>query len=74
MTRKYESKSELKCEVPKVTLTCHPFGKLRAGSDAEPKDLANEKEILRFAQNDSFAVTLVHCWHFSSPRFGTQDD
>jgi hypothetical protein len=39
-------------KVPKVTLTCHP--------DAKPKDLANEKEILRFAQNDSFAVTLVH--------------
>ncbi len=36
--------------VPKVTLTCHP--------EAQPKDLANEKEILRFAQNDSFAVTL----------------
>ena len=34
----------------KVTLTCHP--------EAQPKDLANEKEILRFAQNDSFAVTL----------------
>jgi len=33
-----------------VTLTCHP--------EAQPKDLANEKEILRFAQNDSFAVTL----------------
>jgi len=29
---------------------CHP--------EAQPKDLANEKEILRFAQNDSFAVTL----------------
>jgi len=37
---------------------CHPFGKLRASSEAKPKDLANEKEILRFAQNDSFAVTL----------------
>ncbi len=36
--------------MPKVTLTCHP--------EAQPKDLANEKEILRFAQNDSFAVTL----------------
>jgi hypothetical protein len=46
--------------VPKVTLTCHPFGKLRASSEAKPKDLANEKEILRFAQNDSFAVTLTH--------------
>jgi hypothetical protein len=33
-----------------VTLMCHP--------EAEPKDLVNEKEILRFAQNDSFAVTL----------------
>jgi hypothetical protein len=29
---------------------CHP--------EAQPKDLAKEKEILRFAQNDSFAVTL----------------
>jgi len=37
---------------------CHPFGKLRVSSEAQPKDLANEKEILRFAQNDSFAVTL----------------
>ena len=37
---------------------CHPFGKLRASSEAQPKDLANGKEILRFAQNDSFAVTL----------------
>jgi len=37
---------------------CHPFAMLRAGSEAETKDLANEKEILRFAQNDSFAVTL----------------
>jgi len=46
--------------VPKVTLTCHPFGKLRTSSEAKPKDLANEKEILRFAQNDSFAVTLAH--------------
>ncbi|MFH1883759.1 MAG: hypothetical protein ABIL62_13755 [Planctomycetota bacterium] len=33
-----------------MTRTCHP--------EAQPKDLANEKEILRFAQNDSFAVTL----------------
>jgi len=31
---------------------CHPEAKL--------KDLANEKEILRFAQNDSFDVTLAH--------------
>jgi hypothetical protein len=31
---------------------------LRAGSEAKPKDLANEKEILRCAQNDSFAVIL----------------
>ncbi len=51
--------------MPKVTLTCHP--------EAKPKDLANEKEIpaladlrLRFAQNDSFAVTLAHFRHFSS--------
>jgi len=26
-----------------VTLKCHPFGKLRASSEAQPKDLANEK-------------------------------
>jgi hypothetical protein len=45
---------------------CHPFAMLRAGSEAEPKDLASEKEILRFAQNDSFAVTLgtLHFRHF----------
>ncbi len=45
----------LKCKVPKVTLTCHP--------EAKPKDLANDKEILRFAQNDSFAITLAHFRH-----------
>ncbi len=39
-----------------MTLTCHP--------EAQPKDLANEKEILRFAQNDSFAVTLAHFRQF----------
>ncbi|MFH1881258.1 MAG: hypothetical protein ABIL62_00930 [Planctomycetota bacterium] len=44
--------------MPKVTLTCHP--------EAKPKDLANEKEILRFAQNDSFAVTLAHFRHFTN--------
>jgi len=33
--------------------------------EAKPKDLDNEKEILRFAQNDSFAITLVHFRHFS---------
>ncbi len=33
-----------------MTLTCHP--------EAKPKDLTNEREILRFAQNDSLAVTL----------------
>ena len=38
--------------MPKVTRKCH--------SEAKPKDLANEKEILRFAQNDSFAVILAH--------------
>ncbi len=32
----------------KVTLTCHP--------EAQPKDLVNEKEILRFAQNDSSSL------------------
>ena len=44
-----------------MTLTCHP--------EAQPKDLANEKEILRFAQNDSFAVNLAHFRHFSSLEF-----
>ncbi|MFH1885044.1 MAG: hypothetical protein ABIL62_20305 [Planctomycetota bacterium] len=49
---------------------CHSFDKLKTGSEAKPKDLANEKEILPlrlrsglkafFAQNDSFAVTLAH--------------
>ena len=43
--------------MPKVTLTCHP--------EAKPKDLANEKEILRFAQNDSFVVTLAHFYYFT---------
>jgi len=33
-----------------MTLPCHP--------EAKPKELANEKEILRFAQNDSFAVSF----------------
>jgi hypothetical protein len=33
-----------------MTLLCHP--------DVEPKDLANEREILRFAQNDTSSVTL----------------
>ncbi|MFH1881576.1 MAG: hypothetical protein ABIL62_02535 [Planctomycetota bacterium] len=56
-----------------MTLTCHPFGKLRASSEAKPKDLANDKEILPlrlrsglkafFAQNDSFAITLAHFRH-----------
>jgi hydrogenase maturation protein HypF len=33
--------------------SCHPFVLLRAGSEAKPKDLIDEKrEILRFAQND----------------------
>jgi hypothetical protein len=51
--------------MPKVTLVCHPFAMLsprdslrRAGSEAKPKDLANEKEILRCAQNDTFAIIL----------------
>jgi len=35
-------------QMTKMTFTCHP--------EAKPKDLANEKEILRFAQNDSKAV------------------
>jgi hypothetical protein len=30
---------------------CHP--------EAQPKDLADEREILRFAQNDSFVVILI---------------
>jgi len=29
---------------------CHP--------EAQPKDLADEREILHFVQNDNFAVTL----------------
>ncbi len=33
-----------------MTRMCHP--------EEQPKDLANEREILRFAQNDSFAVTF----------------
>ena len=41
--------SELKFGVPKVPRKCHPFGKLRTSSEAKPKDLANEKEILNFA-------------------------
>jgi len=41
-----------------MPLKCHP--------EAQPKDLANEKEILRFAQNDSFAVTLGTLAHFNS--------
>jgi hypothetical protein len=50
--------------VPKVTRNCHPC--LPAGkAEAKPKDLVNEKEILRLAQNDSFAVTLAHFRHFS---------
>jgi hypothetical protein len=67
----------LKCKVPKApkvpkaTLKCHP--------EAQPNDLANEKEILPlrlrsglkafFAQNDSFAVTLGTLVHFSSLLF-----
>jgi len=67
LTAGYKGKREAReLKVPKVTLMCHPFGKLRASSEAQPKDLANEKEILRFAQNDSFAVTLAHFRHFSS--------
>jgi len=33
-----------------MTRLCHP--------EAQPKDMGNEQEILRFAQNDSFAVTI----------------
>ena len=49
-------------KVPKVTLLCH--------HEAQPKDLASEWEILRFAQNDSFAVTLgtFNFRHFSTGR------
>jgi len=66
-------------KVPKKELQCHPFGKLRTSSEAKPKELANELEILPlrlrsglkafFAQNDSFAVTLgtlTHFRHFNS--------
>jgi len=41
-----------------MTRKCHPFTSLRAGSEAKPKDLDNAKEILRFAQNDSKAVSF----------------
>jgi len=41
----------------KMTLMCHP--------EAEPKDLAKQDEILRFAQNDPFGVTLAHFRHFT---------
>ena len=46
-------------KVTKVTLQCHP--------EAQPKDLANEGEVLRFAQNDSFAAILgtQHFRHFA---------
>jgi hypothetical protein len=43
-------------EVPKMTRKCHP--------EAKSKDLGYEEEILRFAQNDSFAVALAHFSHF----------
>ena len=46
--------------MPEVTRKCHLRVIPSASSEAKPKDLANEKEILRFAQNDSFAVTLAH--------------
>jgi hypothetical protein len=36
-----------------VILVCQPFAMLRAGSEAKPKDLANEKEILRCTQTSS---------------------
>jgi hypothetical protein len=36
-------------KVPKVTRKCHSFDKLKTGSEAKPKDLVNEKEILHFA-------------------------
>ncbi len=35
--------------VPKVPRKCHSFEKLRASSEAKPKNLVNEKEILHFA-------------------------
>jgi hypothetical protein len=39
--------------------------------ETKPKDMNNEKEILRFAQNDSFAITLVHFRHFSDNQLTT---
>jgi len=46
--------------VPKVTLTCHPEPLFLLSQESTgAKDLATEKGILRFAQNDSFAVTLT---------------
>jgi len=47
----------------KMTLMYHPFSKLRAGSEAKPKDLENKEEILRFAQNDNSAVSFGF-WSF----------
>jgi hypothetical protein len=44
-----------------MTRMCHP--------EAQPKDLADEREILRFAQNDSFTVTLITLAHFSFSIF-----
>jgi len=44
----------------KMTVMCHPFGRLRARSEAKPKDLVKEEEILRFAQNDNMAVNFGH--------------
>ncbi|MFH1884231.1 MAG: hypothetical protein ABIL62_16155 [Planctomycetota bacterium] len=46
-----------------MTRKCHPFGKLRASSEAKPKDLISGAikrffAPLRSAQNDSFAVTV----------------
>jgi len=43
-----------------VTPMCHP--------EAKPKELANEKEVIRFAQNDSFTVTLFLFRHFLPSR------
>jgi hypothetical protein len=59
-----------------VTRNCHPFGKLRASSEAKPKDLISGaikrfSAPLRSAQNDSFAVTLAPFRHFSSLDFAS---
>jgi hypothetical protein len=59
----FTTKTLKKCKVPKVTLPCHPEPPFLLSQESRgAKDLANEREILRFAQNDSFAGTLAHSY------------